>query len=119
MASCGKIWPSTGNPDLDFFQKTLYDEFSRHLVCISVRVTYLENSDHPGMQDEITCSGFVISIKDAWIVATAGHFLDGLDESVREKRFRVDEATIADFFGPEATVAHVTPFTIMELPKAY
>src|SRR5262249_14725925 len=49
-------------------------------------------------------TAFVIEVEGLWMLVTAGHVFKELEEPLRQGTIRIETASLADYFGPNAKV---------------
>lgn len=98
--------PEIGNSALE----GMLTFFCRHLVSLSGSYQLVDSKGELMDQDKFfSCSGFVLSIRGAWIWVTAGHILKELDE-ILNKTVKLTECVLVDYFGPDVVSCHPIPF---------
>src|SRR5438876_9761727 len=82
----------------------------RHVVSLSGTMVRLdENGKETGNPHFFACSGFVVSLREVWLLVTAGHILKRLEVGLRNKEIALKTCGLADYFGSEAKVFYSTP----------
>jgi hypothetical protein len=82
-------------------------EFGRHFLSLTC--------DHWAGRSRETLrrfviSGFLMSLRDHWFLATAGHVINEINELLKSDPGRTYRFGIIDNFGPEARYDHAIPF---------
>jgi hypothetical protein len=98
--------------------KEAFKFFCRHLVA--VRMTYAlvdEKGKDVGKPQVVVYSGFVVEVRGAWLIATAGHNLHNLEECLL--KIRVIGCQILDNFGPGQVSNFPIPFNLADAPRFY
>lgn len=85
--------------------------FSRHLVSLAgwYRATNPKGEDF-GQTQVFSYSGFILSIRGTWCLATAGHILSNLEQHLKNKSIRVSRYALLDDFGPNVISHDPIPF---------
>lgn len=98
-----KLFPEAADPGLEQYREQLFDSICRHLVCLGVRTTFVdEQGDSNGLEYLSHYTFFVASVGDRWYLVTAGHVLESLDIVFGDRTQRVLSSFLADYFGPRA-----------------
>ncbi|MFO1021577.1 MAG: hypothetical protein U0903_12905 [Planctomycetales bacterium] len=91
--------------------------FCRHFIGLTGAYVFVdENGKEVGERRCFVYSGFVLSIKGRWMIATAGHILKTFDENA--DRIWLAESSIIDSFG-DGHSKHSIPFNLKDAPKFY
>lgn len=64
-------------------------------------------------------SGFILSIRGHWCWATAGHILKDLEQYLNEKKVKIKEYALIDYFGPNVVSYDPVPFDFERARKFY
>jgi hypothetical protein len=102
----------------DPIAKEAFKFFCRHLVAITgtaVRVDQKGNAI--GKTKGFAYSGFIVSVRGTWLIATAGHVLQGFEKELGS--IRLGPCHIVDTFGPGKISKHPIPFDLADAPKFY
>lgn len=111
-----ELVPETDDPKLDKMLRFL----CRHLVSLWVYYYPIDSSGKPiGQPQSSAYSGFVLSIQDKWYWVTAGHNLEGLEQSLSDKKIKVTYCNLVDYFGSDAISHDPIPFDYEKAPKFY
>ena len=111
-----ELIPETDDPRLDKMLRFL----CRHLVSLWVYYYPIDSNGKPiGQPQSSAYSGFVLSIQDKWYWVTAGHNLEGLEQSLSDKKIKVIYYNLVDYFGSDAISHDPIPFVYEEAPKSY
>lgn len=93
-----KLFPSTLGPIQEQGLEVLFDYMCRHLVCLGVRYTRLDERDRSdGLEYVAQNSFFATSVGGRWYLATAGHVLQQLDRFVTSPKVRIRSLFLAGF----------------------
>jgi hypothetical protein len=94
--------------------------FCRHLVSLSGWYQWVNSDGKPfGEKYFFSYSGFVISIQGVWNLVTAGHILEELEQSLKDKKIQITECSLVDIFGLNAASNIPIPFDYNHAPKFF
>jgi hypothetical protein len=97
-----------------------YRFLCRHLVGLAVTCQPIDAHGKPAGQGQLFIyPGWILSIRDAWCLVTAGHILKQLDELLEKKKIELDSCALIDSLGPDAVSSLHIPFDYQERPKFY
>jgi hypothetical protein len=96
-----------GAESVDGLDERMIKEFGRHFISLTC--------DHhdpkkPGSLDRFVTSGFLMSIKDVWFMATAGHVIDAIITRMEQEPQRSYHFGLIDNFGADAKHEEIIPF---------
>jgi hypothetical protein len=94
--------------------------FGRHLVSLAgwYRTVNLEGED-TSQTKFFSYSGFILSIRGMWCLATAGHIIDKLEQHLKNESIRVTNYALLDDFGPNVKSHDPIPFDYAKALKFY
>src|SRR5258706_13101672 len=94
--------------------------FSRHLVSLAgwYRAINPEGEDY-GQTQFFSYSGFILSIRGMWCLATAGHILSDLEQHLGNASIQVTKYALLDDFGPNVISHDPIPFDYVKAPKFF
>lgn len=92
---------------------------NRHFVLLILYYHVLDEAGNPvGEQHRFECSGFIMTIVDAWFFVTAGHILeDEIDSPCKQGHIRIDTAALVDYLGQSPVIADQPSFFDYESAK--
>jgi hypothetical protein len=94
----------------------LMGQFGKHMVCLAVSFVYLAG-DERGKQRTTFYSGFVISVRGHWLLATAGHIVRDLDDALAHGAIRLVTCKMLDCIQPGAKHAQAYEFDYEEAKR--
>ena len=86
---------------------SLFNLLHRHFVAI--HVVFEKDGQHSGE----TYSGFLLSVSDEWVLVTAGHCLDRVQE-VLDAGYKIHESSLIDGLASDSRYRHPIPFAYLD-----
>lgn len=97
---------------------TRYNFLAQHLVALEGSYEYLGSDKRPtGSFGHFLYSGFVMSLRGQWLLVTAGHILQDLQERLEKRQVELLSCYLIDYFGPNAKSHSPIPFTFKAAPN--
>ncbi len=96
--------------------RRLFQHLCRHLVCLIYKHEAKRPVDAEGRRVGFA-SGFIMEFQGAWFLATAGHFMQELEDLRRDRPDRKIEVTIADSFGEGVIDDTMIPLSYFDSPR--
>jgi hypothetical protein len=100
--------------ELDGIDQEFIKEFGRHFV--SLTCDHWQGKKRESLERFVT-SGFLISIRDVWFLATAGHVIEEINTLLKQEPQRSYHFGIIDNFGPDAAHEEIIPFDYINADK--
>jgi hypothetical protein len=95
-------------------EKAFLKYFGQHLVAICGSYVTVDDKGKRGQPKFYSYTGTVFEICGKWVLATAGHCLESLENASNDPQVLIETEVLADYFGPSATNQTPLPFKPLE-----